>query len=217
MNYYLSGYESVYFIHGYLKKQFGVYNVSFLLFSLIIKVAKFCRFSGLSVLKTFLNKSSGIIYIMGSNVSLALAYRGHSAMKWISFSTLSLQNLQKRSSAGIGVGLARLPLPISRSCVPIRILAIALIDWLLRLQLISVKLPIKCQGIRNTYSKWWHIFRAHFTDHHVHMFSVCKQVNTNNSSLITFFPGFWTSSWLVWMFLPNLMSLIMTCDGNSRW
>ena len=54
-------------------------------------------------------------------------------MKIISFSTLSSQNIQKRSSAAIGVGLARLPLSMSRSCVPIWILAIPLFDWLLRL------------------------------------------------------------------------------------
>ena len=57
-------------------------------------------------------------------------------MKCISSSTLSSQNLQKRSSAGIGVGLARLPFSIPRSCVPMWILAMALFDWLLRLQLI---------------------------------------------------------------------------------
>ena len=35
---------------------------------------------------------------------------------------------RKRSSTGIGVGMVCLPLSISRSCVPIRILDIALYD-----------------------------------------------------------------------------------------
>ena len=49
----------------------------FLLFSLtIINAAKFCRFSELSVLKTFLNKSYGVLYVLGRNVSLASACRG---------------------------------------------------------------------------------------------------------------------------------------------
>ena len=60
MNYYLSGYGFISFIYGYLKIQFGVYKFYLLLFSLLmINVAKFCRFSGLSILRTFLNKSSG--------------------------------------------------------------------------------------------------------------------------------------------------------------
>ena len=71
MNYHLSGYGSVYFIYGYLKIQFGVYKVYFLFHLLtIIKVAKFCRFSGRSVLKKKLNKSSGVVYVLGSKVSL---------------------------------------------------------------------------------------------------------------------------------------------------
>ena len=78
MNYYLSGYGFIYFINGYLKIQFGASKVSFLLFSLtMIYVAMFCRCSGLSVLKTFSNKSSGVVYLLGSNVSLASGALGN--------------------------------------------------------------------------------------------------------------------------------------------
>ena len=91
--------------------QIGGYNISFLLFSLeIINVANFCRISFFSVLNTFLKNSSGFLVLLGSNLSLKSAYKGHSAMKCISVSTLSLQCLQKRSCAEIGVGLACLPL-----------------------------------------------------------------------------------------------------------
>ena len=59
-----------------------MWNIYFLPFSLIIiNLAIFFKFPGLSVDKKILNKSSMFLYVSGSNASLASPYREHSGMK----------------------------------------------------------------------------------------------------------------------------------------